>query len=241
MKDEVLTILSDFSEQRISIKEFGDIFYKENDKFEVVLKGESGDEVNHNIFYSLLDLDFNSQTKAALYLVRKYFDHNKIEVPVTDGKIKAVEEKLGHALPKAYVNFLENYNENYFEDYSEIPIHEPIPDDLKYYLGDGFWKINSIYKISLDENDEGGILYGKSLALDSGLPDGIIPLEGDGHTWVAFDYRDNAIEPKIIFIESGELLSFKLANNFSELISKLLPYDSVYNEDGDIIYKKPKK
>ncbi|MFD2561485.1 SMI1/KNR4 family protein [Aquimarina rubra] len=238
MKEKVLSILIDLMEQRITTIEFRDVFFSEYLSFEAVLIGESEDKFNSDIFYRLIELNFDSQASEVLSLVKKYLNYNKIEILLTDEKIKSVEEKLGYSLPESYKDFIKNYNKNYFEDYSVIPINETIPDNLKYYLGEGFWTINSIYRISLDENDTKSILYGKSLAVEWGLPNDIIPLEGDGHTWLAFDYRDCIIEPTIIFIESDALLSFKLAENFTELLNILLPYDSVYNENGDIIYNR---
>ena len=237
MKEEISLHLIDLLENRITTAEFRDIFFEKYNTFETVFVSDSEDSINHDIFYRLIEIDYDTQTNEVLGLVKKYLNNNKTERVLTDEKIAQVEQKLGFTLPKSYTDFMKNFNEEFFEDPYVIPIKETIPANLKYYLGEGFWEINTICKIPLDENDTEGILDEKSVAADWGLPNEIIPLEGDGHTWVAFDYRNNSKEPEIVFIESDNLLSLKLANNFAEFLDMLLPYNSVYDDDGNIIYE----
>ena len=92
MKNEIISILINFVEQRISSKEFGDIFYKNNYEFEEVLKSEGENEFNQNFFYDLLDTDFNSQDYRAQHLVKEYLKRNKIEIPLTTEKLELVEK-----------------------------------------------------------------------------------------------------------------------------------------------------
>ena len=237
MKEEISLHLIDLLEKRKSVAEFRDIFFEKYNTFETVFINTTEDSINHDIFYKLIEIDYNTQANEVLHLVKKYLNHNKIEIALTDEKIALVDEKLGFILPKSYTDFMKNFNEEFFEDPYVIPIKETVPANLKYYLGEGFWEINDFYKILIDENDTKGILHGKSIAKEWGLLNKIIPLEGDGHTWIAFDYRNTTNEPEIVFIESEKHLSLKLANNFTELLDMLPQYNSVYDEDGNIIYK----
>ncbi|MCY9846365.1 SMI1/KNR4 family protein [Vibrio caribbeanicus] len=151
----------------------------------------------------------------------------------------AVEKKLGVKLPASYIDLMKVWNGCYFEDEYQVPIENDVPQELSYYLGDGFWALSSIAGLSLDESNDSGILYTSSSASEWGVPNGVIAFCGDGHTWLALDYRNEKLdEPSVIFIESDDLNSFVISNNFIDFLKKLIPSDQVYDYDGNIIYQK---
>ncbi|MCL1125877.1 SMI1/KNR4 family protein [Shewanella surugensis] len=148
-----------------------------------------------------------------------------------------IESELGIIFPKSYLDLLRKWNGGYSDPSYQIKIEGNVPIDLDYYLREGFWDVSSIAGI-WDSKGECSMLYLLDVAKEWGLPEKVIPLQGDGHTWVAFDYRgSNNAEPKVIFIESDENKSFILANNFNDFVGKLIPYADVYDYDGNIIYQ----
>jgi hypothetical protein len=117
-------------------------------------------------------------------------------------------------------------------------VDKPIPEELRYYLGEGFWGIHSMPGIAGSSGSPFNLKYMLSLAKEWELPENVVPLDGDGHTWVALDYRDPSTpEPTVIFIESEHRRSFVLATSFEEFLERLIPYHEVYDPDGNIIYK----
>ena len=59
-------------------------------------------------------------------------------------------------------------------------------------------------------------------------------IDGDGHSWLALDYRRTG-EPAVIVIETDEMESLKVANSFAEMVAALVPYESVYDAEGNRI------
>jgi hypothetical protein len=156
-----------------------------------------------------------------------------------EATISEVEKKLGVKLPSAYIALMKSWNGGYLPNEHQVLIGEKIPEKLNYYLGEGFWGLGTLSGISTDLNNSDGIIYTSNTAHEWGIPEKVIAFDGDGHTWLAFDYRDEALnEPKIIFIESDDLNYFTLANNFSDFLEKLIPSDQVYDYDGNVIYNR---
>ncbi|GMG78163.1 hypothetical protein ShirakiTA10_11250 [Bacillus safensis] len=49
------------------------------------------------------------------------------------------------------------------------------------------------------------------------LPEGLVLISGDGHTWVVMDYRKMKKNPSIHYFDVEMEEDFKLANSFDEL------------------------
>ena len=149
-----------------------------------------------------------------------------------------VENSFGIRFPKTYIDLMKRWNGGYLGDTFQIPVKEP-PDSLHYHLGAGFFSISDIGGLTEDARSLGSILYTVTTARNWGVPKEVIPFSGDGHTWIAFDYRHLVNdEPTIIFIETDKLWFRVLANSFQELLDSLLPHDQVFDEDGEIIYTR---
>jgi len=140
------------------------------------------------------------------------------------------EEKYGFHLPEEYVNF-SGTNET-----KVVKLPSCDKESLKFYFGEGFYEIGSF--ASIDPNDENPIYQNVSSGREWGLPNTFVPLEGDGHTWLALDYSDSSREPKVVVVETDDGNSLIVANSFNEFISNLLQYEEVYDLDGNMIYGK---
>lgn len=146
-----------------------------------------------------------------------------------------IENMFSIQLPTSYIDLMKQWNGGYLKEDLEIPVSN-YPESLDYYLSEGLWSIYEIAGIS--DYATNGLIDKTTTAHDWDIPKDIISFCGDGHTWVAFDYRNyKGNDPKIIFIESDDLEYCELASNFQMLIDKSLPRNEVYNSDGEIIYK----
>jgi SMI1-KNR4 cell-wall len=61
----------------------------------------------------------------------------------------------------------------------------------------------------------------RALIAEWGLPEGIVLLSGDGHSWVALDYRNTKKEPPVIFVESESGRTESIAPNFENFLQRL--------------------
>ncbi|MCV2884702.1 SMI1/KNR4 family protein [Aestuariibacter sp. AA17] len=154
-------------------------------------------------------------------------------------EIEKVENSLGIKFPLSYLNLMKTWNGGDLEDGYVFKVNCPVPEKLHYYLGDGFWEVQSIAGVSTSLREDYSIMQSSTTAHDWGISKEIIAFDGDGHTWLAFDYRErNFIEPPIIFIESDNYKEVKLFDSFYEFLSGLIPYNEVLDLDGNIIYGK---
>lgn len=140
------------------------------------------------------------------------------------------KEKYGFTLPKEYVELSESSGTKVVK----LPPCEN--ESLKYYFGGGFYEVGTFP--SVDPNAEHSIYGSISSGREWGLPNSYVPLEGDGHTWLALDYGDSSGEPKVIVTETDDGNSLIVANTFNEFVLNLLQYEEVYDLDGNVIYSE---
>ena len=152
------------------------------------------------------------------------------KVYTTEEALLHFEEKYGFILPKEYV-LLSNSKET---QVVKLPTCEN--ETLEYYFGEGFYEVGTF--ASVDPNAEYSIHSFISAGREWGLPSAYVPLEGDGHTWLALDYSDSSIEPRVVVTETDGGNSLVVANSFSEFISGLLRFEEVYDFDGNVIYSE---
>jgi len=124
--------------------------------------------------------------------------------------------KFGLSLPKAYVKLSES------QDAKVVKLPSCEKESLKYYFGDGFYEIGAF--ASVDPNSERSIYNLIKYAKEWGLEKNYVPLDGDGHAWLALDYGDSLVEPKVVVTETNNCNSLVVANTFNEFVSHLLLY-----------------
>ena len=74
--------------------------------------------------------------------------------------------------------------------------------------------VGELYGIST--NEEEGILITIDMREEWELPEDIILLNGDGHTWVFLDYRKNQEQPSVSYIDLELEIDLVLASNFTD-------------------------
>ena len=112
---------------------------------------------------------------------------------LTEEDIKKAEEIFKIKFPEAYLNILKDQNGGEII-YNAFSILE------NNFLSEPFIEVEYIYGIGKNP----GILDTQYLLNEWEMPKGLILFNGDGHTWLAFDYRNESSEPPIVYINNDE-------------------------------------
>ncbi|WP_426578966.1 SMI1/KNR4 family protein [Bacillus altitudinis] len=145
----------------------------------------------------------------------KQFWANQSDDPYTFKKISEkdilkTEKKLGVKLPQEYKNLVLEQNGGYL-------VCNAFPTDRPTSWAEDHIQVDHLLGIAKKE----GILESDYLIKEWELPKDIILISGDGHTWVALDYRNTTENPPVHFFDLETEENFKIADSFNEFISKL--------------------
>lgn len=137
-----------------------------------------------------------------------------VQIPLTDAALAECERALGVVLPPEYVALLRVRNGGAVAgDYSAFLTAQPTswaPDHVPFEdcsgIGDAFPSITD----SPDLNAEWG------------QPEELVLLHGDGHWWVALDYRaGREAEPAVVWFDNEVGEDVQLAASFGEFVRGL--------------------
>ncbi|MDX5483664.1 SMI1/KNR4 family protein [Bacillus pumilus] len=129
---------------------------------------------------------------------------------ISEKDILKTEKKLGVKLPQEYKNLVLEQNGGYLEC-------NAFPTDRPTSWAEDHIQFDHLLGIGKKE----GILESDYLIKEWGLPKDIILISGDGHSWVALDYRNTIENPPVHFFDLETEEDFKIADSFNEFISKL--------------------
>ncbi|ERN53939.1 SMI1/KNR4 family protein [Alkalihalophilus marmarensis] len=121
-------------------------------------------------------------------------DYGKLE-PLTDEMVKKVEDDLGIKLPHPYIQLLKQQNGGYL-------IFNAHPKDVPTSWAPDHVNVNHLFGIGM--GTEKGILDSSYLIQEWDLPENIVLISGDGHAWIALDYRNTKSEPFLMCCAEGE-------------------------------------
>ncbi|MEB4596773.1 SMI1/KNR4 family protein [Bacillus amyloliquefaciens] len=140
---------------------------------------------------------------------------------VTEEMIKHTENRLNIILPESYKKLILEQNGGMI-NYNAFPttVQNSWAED----------HIEFDYLLGLGEDP--GILDSSYLIKEWDLPENVLLIHGDGHTWVAMDYRETNSNPSIHYFDVEVDQDFKLAKSFDEFLSKL--YTHHYDMDTEI-------
>ncbi|KMP52338.1 SMI1/KNR4 family protein [Bacillus cereus] len=141
--------------------------------------------------------------------------------PINDELIKKAEEVLNVKLPESYITLLKEQNGGTLR----LDVH---PTSKPNSWADDHVNVSGLYGISFNEN-ESSILESRYLIREWEMPENIVLLSGDGHTWIALDYRNVAENPPVIFIDNEFEEIIELAPNFDSFLQNLTTYE--YDEE----------
>ena len=134
--------------------------------------------------------------------------------PLTDEMVTEAEQKLGVTLPAEFVALLRVRNGGAVATTWNA---HPLGDD-RYVPFFGMVGIGP-------DPDMPSILSTPFLLDEYLLPSSIVVIEGDGHYWVALDYRESgpAGEPAVVRLENDGALDERLAPDFRTFVTGLRP------------------
>jgi hypothetical protein len=111
--------------------------------------------------------------------------------PIRVDDINRAEKLLDVKLPQAYKELVQIKNGGSIK-YNACP--SPVPTSwAEDHVG-----IDHLMGIG----DDGGILESPYFIKEWGMPKGLVLLHGDGHCWIALDYRKTKENPPVIFIDN---------------------------------------
>lgn len=141
--------------------------------------------------------------------------------PITAEIVEKAEEKLKVKLPESYISLLKEQDGGYIN-------YDSYPTNYQTSWADDHIHIDYIRGIGGEES----ILESGYLIKEWGLPKKLVLISGDGHSWIAFDYRNTNKNPPIILIDhDGEEIS-ELAPNFKTFLDGLTNWEES-EVDGD--------
>ena len=140
-------------------------------------------------------------------------DKTYILEPLTDERIHHAEQMLKVKLPEEYIGLLKEQNGGHIK-YHSYPIYsdEGVLQD----------KVSIDYLMGISDNDDEGILQTPYFIDEWELPRNIVLLSGDGHSWIALDYRNTGINPPVILLETEDEAVIPLASSFSDFLHQLI-------------------
>ncbi|QUE86319.1 SMI1/KNR4 family protein [Exiguobacterium alkaliphilum] len=138
-------------------------------------------------------------------------DPNRLPT-LTEEVLKEVETRLGVKLPDDYLDALRTQNGGYIEQ-RDLPIIWNGQEDIAL--------VDSISGVGLHN----GLIESKALLTEWGVEDErLIAFAGDGHFFLAFDYREGTT-PKIAYIDTDTEEIDVLFDSFSQFSEALMTVD----------------
>ena len=144
--------------------------------------------------------------------------------PLTEEMIEKAEAKLKVKLPQSYLNLLKEQNGGSIQ-YNAFPMTVPTS------WAEDHINVDHILGIGVEQ----GIVESDYFINEWGLPENIVLICGDGHSWVAFDYRNPTAEPPIIYVDVDAEQIIEIASSFNEFLEGLyvadVEFDDSYEEE----------
>lgn len=154
-----------------------------------------------------------------------------VQPPLTEEALRDAERELGVTLPEDYVALLRLQNGGVVSDAcGAFPTSEPTgwaPDHVE---------LADMMGIGADFQTIGSSTYWSE---EWGLPSPVVMLTGDGHWWIALDYRGGG-EPSVVWLDSELDEDIQLAGSFRAFVEGLVPRD-VYHEPVDLDVPPPRR
>ncbi|EDW22746.1 SMI1/KNR4 family protein [Bacillus pumilus] len=145
---------------------------------------------------------------------------------INEKKIAKAEKKLGVILPDTYKKLILEQNGGYI-------VHNAFPTSHPNSWAEDHIQFNHLLGIAKDE----GIMDSEYLIEEWELPKGLVLINGDGHTWVAMDYRKTKENPPIHYFDVETEEDFKLADSFDEFIEGLYTVEYTADEEDETEYE----
>ena len=130
--------------------------------------------------------------------------------------VSKFEASSSLCLPEAYKSFLKSSIELPI-DLKPVPVTDPVPKQMEYFVDDGHVSVGHFLGTRIKDGEY--VLDAVYLAREWEIPDKMVLIAGDGHTWFALDYSAKRADPPVVFLAGYEWLSVRVANHFEEFLS----------------------
>ncbi|MFD4641961.1 SMI1/KNR4 family protein [Lentzea sp. NPDC058436] len=142
-----------------------------------------------------------------------------VQAPLTDEAVREAEALLGVRLPEALLELLRVQNGGTVVD--ELSAH---PTTERTSWAPDHVPFDSLLGIGTAEGTL-SLLDTPYLVEEWGLPSPVVLLTGDGHTWIALDYREGG-EPSVVWLDADNESELPLAPDFTTFLNGLVPENS---------------
>ncbi|MEC0278767.1 SMI1/KNR4 family protein [Bacillus halotolerans] len=146
---------------------------------------------------------------------------------ISDNEIKNVEKKLNLTLPEQYKKLIIQQNGGLIN-------FNAFPTDQETSWAEDHIEVDHLRGIGKDL----GILESEYLIKEWGLPQRLLLIQGDGHNWVALDYRLTNENPPVHYFDLELNNDIKIAVSFDEFLSKLYTHDYEEVQDENLDFDK---
>jgi hypothetical protein len=153
--------------------------------------------------------------------------------PLTDEMVASAERELRVKLPKAYIELMQTCNGGYTRD-AVLRTSQPTgwaPDHVPVDVIFGIPAVGERGRFGTGL----GILATAHMTSEWGLPEGLVLLNGEGHWWIALDYRRSGRigPPTVVWIDIERGEDLQLAESFESFLAGLAPASELRQELGD--------
>ena len=131
--------------------------------------------------------------------------------------LRRFEEEYQVTLPDSYKQFVSD--DSRVQQHYEAPIEGPVPTTLAYFIENNTVSIGGFY--SPDPLRPMSLFSSGYLCEEWQLPKGLVLISGDGHTWIALDYRSTQTDPPVVFVESDSCEHVLIAKSFTDLLRRM--------------------
>ncbi|MFI6304014.1 SMI1/KNR4 family protein [Amycolatopsis thailandensis] len=142
-----------------------------------------------------------------------------VQQPLTDESAREAEKVLGVTLPSALLDLLRVQNGG-----SVAPAHDAFPTSRPTSWSEDHVPFDQLMGIGRRDRTT-SLLDTPYLIQEWGLPEPLVLLSGDGHSWIGLDYRacGRDGDPSVTWFESDPEVELALARDFRSFIEGLVP------------------
>ncbi|MFF6772269.1 SMI1/KNR4 family protein [Streptomyces sp. NPDC012637] len=152
-----------------------------------------------------------------------------VQPPLTDAVVEEAERQLGVRLPASLLQILRIQNGGVVAD-----AWNAFPTDVPTSWSESHVPFDEMMGIGRHD-DQLSLLDTAYLVEEWGLPSSVVLLSGDGHCWIALDYRacGKRGEPSVTWFDVETGTELPLATDFTEFVERLTAAASLDDDEAD--------
>ncbi|MFF0556298.1 SMI1/KNR4 family protein [Streptomyces sp. NPDC004266] len=138
--------------------------------------------------------------------------------PLTDAAVRDAERRLGVRLPASLLELLRDRNGGVVAD-----AWDACPTDGPTSWSEDHVPFDRLSGVVEEDGDHLSVLDSPCLVEEWGLPSPLVLLSGDGHAWIALDYRACGAdgEPSVTWFDADDASELPLAGDFRTFVEGL--------------------